>query len=123
MLSYYVQLREPMCSSINCSARPEPEAYSQPERRHLVGGVRPPEHLTDSTVSDTAAQKDFMPAELVDLDDAFEAMTEEMKFDWPEFSPVDRIKAGLIQSTLGLLLFLVFIVATGFLHQNLMPKP
>ena len=57
-----------------------------------------------------------MPAERVDLDDAFEAMTEEMKFDWPEFSPVERIKAGLIQSALGLVWFLALIAAFRVLH-------
>jgi hypothetical protein len=119
MLSYYVQLREHMRSSINCSATPEPEAYSQQERRHLVDGVRPPKHLTESTVPNTMAQKDLMSAEPVDLDDAFEAMTQEIKFDWPEFSPVDRIKAGLIQSALGLLLFLALMVAFGFLQRGL----
>ena len=64
-----------------------------------------------------------MPAELVDLDDAFEAITEEMHFDWPEFSPVDRIKAGLIQSALGLVLFLALIAAFGFLHQSFVHQP
>jgi hypothetical protein len=62
-----------------------------------------------------------MPAGQVDLDDAFEAMTEEMKFDWPKFSPVDRINAGLIQSTIGLLLFLVLIATFGFLATK--PHP
>ena len=64
-----------------------------------------------------------MPAEPVDLDDAFEAMTEEMKFDWPESSPVDRIKAGLIQSAPGLVLFLALIAALGFLHQSFIHQP
>ena len=59
-----------------------------------------------------------MPAGQVDLDDAFEAMTEEMNFDWPKVSPVDRMKAGLIQSTLGLVLFLALITAFSFLHRS-----
>ena len=59
-----------------------------------------------------------MPAGQVELDDAFEAMTEAMNFDWPEVSPVDRMKAGLIQSTLGLVLFLALIAAFSFLHQS-----
>jgi hypothetical protein len=112
-----------MRSSINCSARPEHEAYPQQDRRHLVCGATPPGHLTESTVPNTAAQEDLTPAKPVDLDDAFEAMTEEMKFDWPEFSPVDRIKAGLIQSTLGLLLFLALIAAFGFLQQSFIHHP
>jgi hypothetical protein len=134
MLSYYVQSGEHIRSSINCSARPERETYPQQDRRHLRGalprlrgrlGQKPvcavtsPEHLAESTVPNTVPRKDLMPAEVVDLDDAFEAITEEMKFDWPEFSPGDRIKAGLIQSTLGLLLFLALIVTFRLLHQSL----
>ena len=60
-----------------------------------------------------------MPAGPMDLDDAFEAMTEEINFDWPEFSPVDRIKTGLIQVTLGFILFLALIGGVSFLHQSL----
>ena len=118
MLSYYVQLREQMHSAINCSARPEQKAYPQHDRRHLVSRVTPPMHLSESTVPNTAAQEEPIPAQLVDLDDAFEAMTEEMNFDWPGFSPVYRIKAGLIQSALGLVLFLALIATFGILHQS-----
>jgi hypothetical protein len=64
-----------------------------------------------------------MPAGQVDLDDAFEAMTEEMNFDWPEVSPVDRMKAGLIQATLGLVLFLTMIAALSFLHRSFIHQP
>lgn len=64
-----------------------------------------------------------MPAGPVDLDDAFEAMTEEINFDWPEFSPVVRIKTGLTQVTLGLILFLVLIGGVSFLHQSLIYQP
>lgn len=123
MLSYYAQLREHMRSSINCSARPEHEPYPQPDQRQLASGVTPPKHLSESTVPPTATQEDLMPAGQVELDDAFEAMTEEMNFDWPEVSPVDRMKAGLIQSTLGLVLFLALIAAFSFLHQSFIHQP
>jgi hypothetical protein len=123
MLSYYVQLREHMRSSINCSARREHEPYPQQDQRHLFSGVTPPKHLRESTVPRTATQDDPMPAGPVELDDAFEAMTDEMNFDWPEVSPVGRIKAGVIQSTLGLVLFLVLIAAFGFLHQGFLHQP
>jgi hypothetical protein len=123
MLSYYVQLREHMRSSISCPARPEPEPYPQPDQRHLVSAVTPPKHLSESTVPHTATQGDLMPSGQVDLDDAFEAMTEKMNFDWPEFSPVDRMKVGLIQATLGLVLFLALIAAFSFLHQSFLHQP
>ena len=123
MLSYYVQLREHIRSYIKCSASPKHEADPQQDQKHLVSGVTPPEHLTKSTVPNTAKQERPMPGEPVDLDDAFEAMTEEMKFDWPEFPPVDRIKIGLIQSALGLVLFLALIAAFGFFHQSFIRQP
>ena len=125
MLSYYVQLGEHMRSSINCSSRPEPEAYPQQDRSHPRGalpclrarlgrkavcGVTSGEHLTESTVPNRVAHEDTPSVDVVDLDDAFEAITEEIKFDCPEFSPIDRIKLGLIQSTIGLVLFLGLIV-------------
>jgi hypothetical protein len=40
-----------------------------------------------------------------DLDRALVEAVQEMKFDWPEFLPVDRIKAGIMEITFGLLLF------------------
>src|SRR6516165_1875779 len=122
-LSYYLQLREHMRSSINCSARPEREPHPQQAQRHLVSGVTPPKYLSESTVPHTATQDDPMSAGPVELDDAFEAMTEEMNFDWPEVSRVDRMKAGLIQSTLGLVLFLALIAGFGFLHQSFLHQP
>lgn len=104
-----------MRSSMNCSARPEQEAYPQQDRRRLVSAATPPKHPSESTVSKTATQQAPMPT---DLDEAFEAMTEEINFDWSECSPGHRIKAGLIQSALGLVLFLALIAAFGFLHQG-----
>jgi len=89
MLSYYLQLRERMRSSIRCSANPEQEAHPQPEVLNAVGREDTPH---------------------VDLGNAFEAMIEEIKFDWPDFSPIDRVKCGLLQSSIGLVLFLGLIV-------------
>ena len=123
-LSYYVQLGEHMRSLMNCSSRPEHEAYPQQDRGHLcralpclparvrrkaVCAMTSAEHLTESTVPNTGTQEDTT-VDAVDLDDAFEAITERMKFDWPDFSPIDRVKAGLIQSTIGLALFLSLIM-------------
>ena len=74
MLSYYVQLREHIRSSINCSTKPEHEAHPQQNRTDLICEVTPQE-----------AQEDTTPAKVVHLDEAFKAMTEELKFDWPDF--------------------------------------
>jgi hypothetical protein len=40
-----------------------------------------------------------------DLDSALLEAAKEMKFDWPEFLPVERIKAGIMEIALGLFLF------------------
>lgn len=118
LFSYYTQSRELLRSAINCSATLEHEAHPHRDRRHLTCGVTPPDHLTESTVPNKATQESPMPGGPVDLDDAFEALTEEINFDWPEFSSFDRIKTGLIQVTSGLILFLVLIGGVSLLHQS-----
>ena len=74
MLSYYVQLREHMRSSINRAAKPENEAHPQQNRNNLISEVTPP-----------IAQAETTSAKVGHLDEAFETMTEELKFDWPDF--------------------------------------
>ena len=123
MLSYYVQLREYLHSSMSCSATPEPGLNRQQDLTRLLRGDAAPQHLTESTVPNPGALEDATPAEAGDLDDAFEAMTEKMKFNWPEFSPFDGINAGLIESTLGLLLFLALIAGAALLHQSFGHQP
>ena len=118
LFSYYTQLREHSRSAINCSATLEHEAHPHQDRRLLICGTTLPDHLTESIVRNTQTQENPTSAGPVDLDDAFEAMTEEIDFDWPEFPPVDRIRTGLIQVTLGLILFLVLIGGVTFLHQS-----
>ena len=72
----------------------------------------------------SAAQDDDLPEAkslrspdspaLSDLDRALVEAAEEMRFDWPEFLPVERIEPGLIQIAMWLLLF-VSAVALGVL--------
>jgi hypothetical protein len=47
-----------------------------------------------------------------DLDTALIEIAEEIKLDWPEFLPVERIKAGMREAALGFLV-LVGLVALG----------
>lgn len=49
-----------------------------------------------------------------DLDRALIETVEEMKFDWPECLPVERIKAGIVEIALGLLLFAALLAFCGF---------
>jgi hypothetical protein len=44
------------------------------------------------------------------LDRELVEVSEEMKFDWPEFLPVERIKAGITEIALGLIVFATLIV-------------
>ena len=46
---------------------------------------------------------------IYDLDRALVEAAEEIEFDWPEFLPVERIKAGITEIALGFLLFAALI--------------
>ena len=63
-----------MRSSTSCSAKPEHEGHPPQERNDLICEVTPP-----------VTKEDAAPAKVVHLDEAFEAMTAELKFDWPDF--------------------------------------
>ena len=43
-------------------------------------------------------------------DREFVKISKEMKFDWPEFLPVERIKAGITEIALGLMVFAALVV-------------
>jgi hypothetical protein len=73
MISYYVQLREYIRSSTNCSVKQEHEADPERDPRRLAAGVTCPVLLAETTVPNTIAQKNATPAQAVDLTDAFEA--------------------------------------------------
>jgi len=55
-----------------------------------------------------------------DLDGTLVEATEEIEFDWPEFLPVERIKAGITEIALG---FLLFAGLMGLLWLPLNPNP
>jgi hypothetical protein len=45
------------------------------------------------------------------VDREFVDISEEMKFDWPDFLPVERIKAGITEIALGLIVFAALVVS------------
>ena len=49
-----------------------------------------------------------------DLDRALVEAVEEIDFDWLEFLPVERIKAGITEIALGVLLFGGLVAFCGF---------
>ena len=48
------------------------------------------------------------------LDGELVQVSEEIKFDWPEFLPVERIKAGIMESALGLIVFAALVAFCCF---------
>ena len=53
-----------------------------------------------------------------DLDRAFLEAAEEMRFDWPEFAPAERIKAGIMEIAFGLLLFAALVGLPGVIRMS-----
>lgn len=48
-----------------------------------------------------------------DLDRALVQAAEEMRLDWPEFLPVERIKAGISEIIVGFILFAALLAFLG----------
>jgi hypothetical protein len=55
-------------------------------------------------------EKDFAHT----LDRELVEVSEQMKFDWPEFLPVERIKGGITEIALGLIVFAALVVFCCF---------
>ena len=49
-----------------------------------------------------------------DLDRALVEAAQEIEFDWSEFLPAERIKAGIMEIALGFLLFAGLVASCGF---------
>jgi|SRR5262249_2289784 len=63
-----------------------------------------PAVATDDSSNAKSPNADEFPA-LSDFDRALIEAAEEMRFDWPEFLPVERVRAGIAQMALASLLF------------------
>jgi hypothetical protein len=109
-LTYYAQLREQMQSWMNRPPQTEPAVVPVRTPTNLLCAQATPPGATSANVQNSVAGRDGQSPEVTDLDDAFEAITEKMNFHWPKFSPIHRIEAGLIESVLGLLLFVGLIL-------------
>ena len=48
------------------------------------------------------------------LDRGLVDLPEEIKFDWPEFLPVERIKAGITEIAVGLIVFAALVAFCCF---------
>jgi len=114
-LTCYVQLREQFRSSVTPLL--ETRRGSLPEQNLDQAIGRQPASQHPMEVPNSPALSDTNPGEPVNLENAFLVITEELNFDFPEPSSVDRIKSGLMQATIGALLF-VGLLVTEFLLQH-----
>jgi hypothetical protein len=116
-LTYYAQLREQMRSWMSRPPQAEPAAVPVRTQTHLLCAPGTSQDSTNANVEISSTGGHSQSPEVTDLDEAFEAITEKIEVHWPKFSPVHRIKAGLIESGLGLLLFLgLILVMEGLWH-------
>ncbi|MBV8813688.1 MAG: hypothetical protein JO271_04280 [Verrucomicrobia bacterium] len=120
-LTCYVQLREQFRSSMTPFLETGRESVPEQDRDQAVGSQASSRHPMEAPNS--LAPKDTNPGELVNLEDAFLAITEELNFDFPEPSRVDRIKAGLIEVTIRLAPFRWFTSHRVFLQDRVFFKP
>ena len=109
-LTYYAQLREQMRSWMRRSTQAEPALVPVRTPIHLLCTQGASPGGTNPNLENSAAGAESQSPEVVDLDEAFEAIAEKINFHWPEYSPRHRIKVGLTKSALGLLLFVGLIL-------------
>jgi hypothetical protein len=109
-LTYYAQLREQMHSQMRQPGQSEPAAVPVRTPTNVLCAQAMPQGAANANVQDSTTGRDRQSPEVTDLDEAFEAITKKMNFHWPKFSPIHRIEAGLIESVLGLLLFVGLIL-------------
>lgn len=119
-LTCYVQLREQFRSSMAPFTGPDCGSLSEQARNQTIGNEASSEQPAETPNS--SVPRGTNPAELVDLENAFLAITEELDFGLPEPSPLDRIKARLMEATIGLLLFAGLLATACFLQHGLISK-
>jgi hypothetical protein len=115
-LSYYLQLQKQMSysmkrSSENCGEQLpcKPEKLLRPiEEARLAGFTGGAEFATSQSRGERNLTTEIAGQW------ALIEMAEETRFDWPEFLPVERVKTGLMELALGVLL-LAGVIAVGSL--------
>jgi hypothetical protein len=112
-LSYYVEMREQLNSCLNPLAGSKYQLFAQADQRRPITTDVPTEHPMGCVLC-LAAQDIGSPEKLVGLNNP-----ETIHLDRPKFSTLCRIKAGLIQSAAGLLLFVGLMLAESFFYHRL----
>ena len=97
--SYYIGMREQLNSCLNPLAGGKYQLFAQADQRRRITTDVPTEYPA-GVVQCLTAQDTGSPEKLVGLNNP-----ETIHFDRPKFSALYRIKAGLIQSAVGLALF------------------
>jgi hypothetical protein len=108
-LTSYLQLREQLRVSLTPFTRADCESLPEQGQNRMIGAEPSSKYLAEAPNSPVPPETDS--GELVNLEDAFLAISEELNFDLPEPSRVDRIKAGLMKATIVLLLFVGLLVS------------
>jgi hypothetical protein len=115
-LSYYLELQKQMSYLLKIS--PEYDAEQRPYQSATLwqsAEESAPAGCTRNVeVASTQSRGDGDMVEQITLQRALVEMAEETRFDWPEFLPVERVKAGLAEAAVGLLL-LAGLIAVGSL--------
>ena len=103
-VSYYLELQKQLAASKGSFQKPLFDMAADQERNSL----RPDQTPVDASAIDQAEMKPSRgDNSLTPLDthDILIEVSEEMNFDWPHSLPIERIKAGLTETALAILLF------------------
>ena len=110
--SYYIGVQEQLNSCLNPLARDKYQVFAQVVRRQRITADGPTEYPV-GVVQCLVAQDTGWPEKLVSLKNP-----ETINFDRPKFSAPCRIKAGLIQSAVGLALFVGLMLAESYFFYH-----
>jgi hypothetical protein len=119
-LTYYLQLREEFRSSMTPFTGADCESLPQQDRSPTIRTDASSEYPVEAQNSPMPLARN--PRQSVNVEHAFLAITEELNFDLPQPSRVDRIKAGLMEATIGSLLFVALLLTEGLLQYGLIFK-
>ena len=111
-LSYYIGTREQLNSCLNPLAGGKYQLFAQADQRQPITTDVPNKYPV-RVIQCLAAQDTGSPEKLVGLNNP-----ETINFDRPKFSALYRIKAGLIQSAVGLALFVGLMLAESFFFYH-----
>jgi hypothetical protein len=103
-VSYYLELQKQLAASNGSSQKPLREVPADQE----LNSLRPGQALVGVGAIDQAERKPSGTGNSltpVAIHDVLAAASEKVNFDWPHSLPIERIKAGLTEIAVAILLF------------------